>query len=380
MRIVENNIGHNSLVIPTMFKKEKYIIMEQTLKQVQDDGINKLIHSIHNVMLNLFPLRFIARMNVKNDNINSFVISTTTEDKYLPKLQISHPCTPEFEMTAQKDLSLSHHSISKILITLLFLLTSITGFSQNIKKVISLAPSITENIYLLGAEDKLAGCTSYCMQAISDGVEQVGSTVNINIEKVLALQPDLVFAMQLTKPQDVEAIRKLGIKVEMIETPKTFDEICEQTIYIGKLIGEQEAAQKIITQTKHTIDSLKQLCNKISGQYKIFFQIGANPIFTVLENTFMNDYILFCKSENIANGMKRGTMTRESVIHRNPDVIIIATMGGFGKDEQEIWNSFKVLNAAKNNKIYLIDSEVACSPTPVNFAKAFAEIYQFIKE
>jgi iron complex transport system substrate-binding protein len=119
---------------------------------------------------------------------------------------------------------------------------------------------------------------------------------------------------------------------------------------------------------------------QIPERHKIFFQIGANPIFTVLENTFMNDYILFCKGENIANGMKHGTMTRESVIRKNPDIIIIATMGGFGKEEQSIWKSFDVLNAAKNNKVFLIDSEIACSPTPVNFAKAFAEIYQFVKE
>jgi iron complex transport system substrate-binding protein len=284
------------------------------------------------------------------------------------------------ETTEQKNLSFYHNISLRVLIALLFLLTGIAGFSQSVNKVISFAPSITENIYLLGAEDKLVGCTSYCTQAISDGVEQIGSTVNINIEKVFALQPDLVLAMQLTKPQDIEAMKKLGIKVEMLETPASFDEICKQTIYIGRLIGEQGAAQKIITQTKHTVDSLKQLCLQIPKQHKIFFQIGANPIFTVLENTFMNDYILFCKGENIANGMKHGTMTRESVIQRNPDVIIIATMGGFGKEEQNIWKSFNELKAADNNKIFLIDSETACSPTPVNFAKAFANVYRFVKD
>ena len=321
-------------------------------------------------------------MHIVENNIghNSFVISTTTEKKSLSKLQISHSHPSGFEMTAQKNLSISHSSIYRVFIIFLFLLTDVAGFSQSVKKVISLAPSITENIYLLGAEDKMVGCTSYCTQAVSDGVEQIGSTVNINIEKVFALQPDLVLAMQLTKPQDIEAMKKLGIKVEMIKTPATFDEICEQTIYIGKLIGEQEAAQKVITQTKHTVDSLKQLCVQIPERHKIFFQIGANPIFTVLEHTFMNDYILFCKGENIANGMKHGTMTRESVIQKNPDVIIIATMGGFGKEEQNIWESYNVLKAAKNNKVFLIDSEIACSPTPVNFAKAFADIYQFVKK
>lgn len=268
----------------------------------------------------------------------------------------------------------------RLLLVVLFVAVSFSGYSQNINRVISLAPSITENIYLLGGEDKLVGCTSYCTQAVAEGVEQVGSTVNVNIEKILALKPDLVLTMKLTKPQDIAAMQKLGIRVELISTPKTFDEICEQTLFIGGLIGNQKAAQKIVTQTKHTVDSLKQLCNQIPVRQKILFQIGANPIFTVLENTFMNDYILFCKGENIANGMKHGTMTRENVLLKNPDVIIIATMGGFGKEEQKKWRSFKGLKAAENNKVFLIDSEIACSPTPVNFAKAFAEVYRFVKQ
>ncbi len=267
----------------------------------------------------------------------------------------------------------------KLLVTVFLLLTSITVFSQNIRRIISLAPSITENIYLLGAENKLVGCTSYCNIAISDGVEQVGSTVNVNIEKVFALQPDLVLTMLMTKPQDVETMRKLGIRVEVISTPKSFDEICEQTIFIGELIGEREQAKGVILKTKQAVDSLRQIFSGQTVQPKIFFQLGANPVFSVLDNTFMNDYILFCNGENIASGLTKGTVTRESVLAKNPDVIFIATMGGFGKKEQKIWQSYPSMKAVENDKVFLIDSETACSPTPVNFAKAFADVCRLIK-
>ncbi|GAB1451727.1 hypothetical protein MASR2M47_17830 [Draconibacterium sp.] len=83
-----------------------------------------------------------------------------------------------------------------------------------------MAPSITENIYLLGAQDKLVGCTSYCTLAVNDGKEIVGSTIDINMEKVMMLKPDLVLAMTLTKPQDIETMKRLGIKVVLIPTPK----------------------------------------------------------------------------------------------------------------------------------------------------------------
>jgi ABC-type Fe3+-hydroxamate transport system substrate-binding protein len=268
--------------------------------------------------------------------------------------------------------------MNKIISILLFL--PLFGFAQNANRIISLAPSITETLYLIGAQDKLVGCTTFCTLAIADGKEQIGSTVDVNIEKILMLKPDLVLAMLLTKPQDIETMRKLGIKVEIIPTPKNFSEICNQTIQIAKLTGNENAAREIVQKTKNEVDSLKLKCRKHPKKLKIFFQLGSNPIFTVLENTFMNDFILLCNGENIANGLTKGSVTRESVLMKNPDVIIVATMGGFGAEEQKVWKSFDGLKAAKNNKIFLIDSETACSPTPVNFARAFADVVKFVNQ
>ncbi len=266
------------------------------------------------------------------------------------------------------------------LFTFSFFLFPFSGSSQAAKRVISLAPSITENIYLLGAQDKLVGCTSYCTPAVNDGKEQVGSTIDINMEKILMLKPDLVLAMTLTKPQDIATMKRLGIKVDLIPTPKNFKEICEQTIYIAKLIGDEKAAVELVQKSKQTVDSLKYSLVQHPEKQKIFFQLGANPIFTVLENTFMNDFILLSNGENISNGLTKGSLTRESVLMKNPDVIIVATMGGFGFEEQKIWKSYTGLKAAKNNKVFLIDSETSCSPTPVSFVKAFTDVVKFVNQ
>ena len=261
----------------------------------------------------------------------------------------------------------------------LLLTLSLLGFSQKVKRVISLTPSITENIYLIGAEDKLVGCTSYCTMAVEDDKQQVGSAVNVNIEKVFALQPDLVLTMGLTKPQDLEAMRKLGIKVEVIETPKTFEEICEQTLLIGKLVEEPKNAEKVVAEAKSSVKAIKVKSQSLSAS-KIFFQIGANPIFTVLQNTFMDDFITLCNGENIAAGMTKGTITRESVLVKNPDVVIIAEMGGFGQEEQKVWNNYEGMAAVKNNKVFLISSETSCSPTPANFVSALTDVYNFVSQ
>lgn len=263
--------------------------------------------------------------------------------------------------------------------SLLFLLISATlAFAQPAKRVVSLAPSITENLYLIGAQNLLAGCTSYCDVAVADGKAVVGSTIDINAEKIFSLKPDLVLAMELTKPQDIQTLKKLGIRVEIIPTPDDFEEICEQALYLGKLTGTEQKATEVIGEIRKKVYEIKQLSSGKTKKQKVFFQIGANPIFSVLENTFMNDFMLFTNSENIANGLKRGTLNRESVLVKNPDVIIIASMGGFGKEEMQVWKNYPEINAVKNNRVFLIPSETSCSPTPSNFLSALTDVYQFL--
>lgn len=271
--------------------------------------------------------------------------------------------------------------MQKQLLFLFALFFTFAGASaQEVKRVISLTPSITTNIYSIGAQDLLTGCSNYCYEGVKDGKEIVGSAVDVNIEKIFSLKPDIVLTMTLTKPQDIASLKRLGIKVVVIQTPKTFEEICEQTLLIGELIGRKENAKQVVDKSIQKVELLKKSSLKLEGKPKIFFQIGANPIFTVLQNTFMDDYILLCNGVNIANGLKKGTMTRESILLKNPDVIIIATMGGFGNDELKVWNNYKGLNAVSNNKVFLIESDIACSPTPENFASALEQVYQFVKD
>ena len=143
-----------------------------------------------------------------------------------------------------------------VFITLLFV--SLQLFSQEVNRVVSLAPSITDNIYLVGGENKLVGCTSYCIPAINDGKEQVGSAINVNVEKIFSLRPDLVLTTGLTKPQDISALKKLGIRVEVMETPKSFDQICEQTLQIAWFVGSGKNAVEIVEDAKQKVAEIKE--------------------------------------------------------------------------------------------------------------------------
>lgn len=247
---------------------------------------------------------------------------------------------------------------------LFFFITCLVA--QTPQRIVSLAPSLTKSLYYLNAEKALVGHTTYCNIAKDDGKEIVATAVQVNVEKVITLKPDLVVVHSMTRPQTIDLLRKAGLRVELFNTPKTFEEVCAQFVRLGKIVGKEESAQKIVTQTKKEVDSIQNL---YAGQplKNMFFQIGARPLFTVLDNTFMADYIILSGGKNISSGLSVGTITREFVLSKNPDVIIIVDMGIVGEDEIEIWKSYPDLKAVKTGKIFFVESDMASTPNPVDF-------------
>lgn len=266
--------------------------------------------------------------------------------------------------------------------TLIITLLSITSLLQpalagSYKRIVSLAPSITQSIYHLGAEDLLLGCTSYC-HAAQGSKPVVASAIKPNMEKIVSLKPDLVIASGLTSVKDIETLRKFGIRVEVFITPKSFEQICTQFEKLGMLTGKKEKAAQILKTAQFKI---KELQKKITRRdAKIFIQIGASPIYAVIPETFMDDYIKMAGGKNIAEGLTNGTISRELVISRNPDYLFIVTMGIVGEEERTEWNKFKSIPAIRNNQVLILNSDIACLPTPLTFVQTLETIINYIHE
>ena len=242
--------------------------------------------------------------------------------------------------------------------------------SNNNLKIVSLAPSITKELQTLGLTKSIVGATSYCEITKTNKELIIGSTTNINIEKILLLKPDIVFTTNLTKKSSIDALKNNGIKIHRINKMRSFNDICKEFIGISKETNKENLAHKIVSNAKHQLDSILLTIPHNKDSTKVFIQIGAKPLYTVIPNTFMNDYITFANCTNIANNLKQGIVSRETVINRNPDVIFIVTMGILGDKEKEIWESFKNINAVKKHKVFIIDSNIACTPTVSTFLQA----------
>jgi len=252
---------------------------------------------------------------------------------------------------------------------------------QNNSRIISLGPINTENIFLLGAGDRLVGNTSYCSRPeAARQVEKIGSVMQLSIEKIISLHPDLILATALTQPQQLAKLKSLGLNVVQFKQPASFAEICSQFLQLGKLLGLGEDAREIVNRAKVDVGKIQKEIAQLKPQ-KVFLQVGANPLFGSVTSSFTNDFITLAGGKNIIANQDSGATNREKVIARNPDVIIIAIMGsetGIAAEQKEKWQHVTVLKAIQNNRVHVINPDLVCSPSPMTFAHTLQIIAGFI--
>jgi len=246
------------------------------------------------------------------------------------------------------------------------------------KRIISLGPSITKGLYLLGAQDRLIANTIYCVDPPeAKKKEKVGAVVEVNIEKVFNLKPDLVLATSLTNPKAREKLKNLGVKVFTFSTLKDFNDICKQFLELGRLVDKENEAKEIVKSTENETILIRE---KVKGLHKpkVFVQMGARPLFAATGCYFVNDYIEFAGGINIAKEARGGIYSREQILKENPDVIIITTMGMVAEEEKRIWQKYETLSAAKSGRIYIIDTDEITSPTPQSFVKTLEDFVHIL--
>lgn len=249
------------------------------------------------------------------------------------------------------------------------------------QRVISLSPIITETIYLLNAQDLLIANTTYCnVPEKAKFKEKIGSVIQMNVEKIISLRPDLVIASPLSREKQIKILENHHIKVMKIENPQTFPQMCDITMKIGKILGQTDFAEKIIKDAVREVETIKLKTAHLPKK-KVFIQIGMKPLHSANKETFINEYINYGGGINIAENARSGIYSREKVLKENPDIILIATMGTSkkaGEIEKQRWMKFSSLNATRENQIYVLDPELILSPTPVTFAKGLKQVSSLI--
>lgn len=211
-------------------------------------------------------------------------------------------------------------------------------------------------------------------------MEKIGSLMEINMEKIVSLRPDLVLATALTQPAYIKKLRQLGLRVIKFSKPDSFNAICAQFLELGQLLGLEKKAEKITARVRLIVGRITRAVSGFPPR-TVFLQVGSRPLFASVPGSFTNDYIRLAGGKNIAAHQNTGMITTEKVVAMNPDIIIIAIMGtetGTAAREKAKWMRFSSLNAVKNHCVYTVNPDIICSPSPLTFATALRLIASLI--
>ncbi len=234
-------------------------------------------------------------------------------------------------------------------------------------RIVSLNPSATEIIYALNADKNLIAVTQFCpFPELVKEKENIGTILGPDIEKIISLKPDIIFAtVEGNRQSSINNLRNAGIKVFVLDEIRNFNDLYKRIDMMGKMLRTENESNQLILEMKKKIEEIE---NKVAKKPRlnVFIQLGAEPLVTVNNNTIINEIINIAGGENIAKdtSMRYPKYSREAVVMQNPDAIIIVSMGKFGEEALKKWRTYKSLQAVQNNKICIIDSNLICHMGP----------------
>jgi iron complex transport system substrate-binding protein len=236
------------------------------------------------------------------------------------------------------------------------------------KRIVALAPSITEIIFALGQQDRLKGTTQYTnYPAEAARLPKVGSYVRLDLERIVALNPDLCIAIKDGNPKEViDRLQSLDIPVFAVN-PHNLESMLQTIQKIGGILNASQMAKTLVTDMRSRIQKIDELVSKTDHRPRVFVQIGISPIISAGTNTFINELIDRAGGINVAAGPSAYPhFSREQVLALAPDVLIITSMARSGAYEKAKtdWYHLSNMPAVRENRIYTVDSDLFDRPSP----------------
>ncbi len=239
---------------------------------------------------------------------------------------------------------------------------------DNPQRVVVLAPNITEIVFALGQSHRLVGVTQYSdFPEAAKALPKVGSYVHLDLERIVALRPELCIAIKDGNPKEVvDRLESLNIPVFAVD-PRNLDTVMRTISEVGYLLHAEKQADQLVRSMQTRIDRVKGLVAQTTSRPRVFFQIGISPIVSVGTKTFIHELIVLAGGENLAAGLvPYPRFSQEQVLNLAPEVFIITSMarGAIFEQVRAQWRQWPDLPAVRDDRIFLQESNLFDRPTP----------------
>jgi iron complex transport system substrate-binding protein len=240
------------------------------------------------------------------------------------------------------------------------------------QRIVSLAPSNTEILFAVGAGEQLVGVTTYCnYPQEAQTREQIGgfSAETISMEKVIALEPDLVLSTGKLHETVIEALEQVEVTVYAVDA-ETFDQVYANIEVVGQMTGHNEEATNLVTQMKERVAAVESVVAEIPDAERptVFWETWDDPLMTAGPTTFAGQMIAKGGGVNLfAEVAERyPQISTEEVIKRNPDMIMGPDSHGeaLTADQVATRPGWETVKAVQDGRIYVFDGDITSRPGP----------------
>ncbi|WP_054034425.1 ABC transporter substrate-binding protein [Desulfatitalea tepidiphila] len=236
------------------------------------------------------------------------------------------------------------------------------------RRVVALAPSVTEIVFALGREDRLAGVTRFSnYPPAAQQLSKIGSYIHLDVERIVALRPDLCIAVKDGNPiAAVEQLEALGLPVFAVN-PLDLETVMQSVEAIGGLIDAAAVARDVVADMRQRIVRVEAKVAQTPLRPGVFLQIGISPIVSVGSSTFIHTLIEMAGGTNLAAGpTPYPRFSREQVIALAPEVIVISSMARDAVFEQvkAEWMQWPVIPAVRRNAVFIAPPDLFDRPSP----------------
>jgi iron complex transport system substrate-binding protein len=234
---------------------------------------------------------------------------------------------------------------------------------QSVRRIVSLAPSLTETIYALGLQDRLVGDTDYCdFPAEAQQKSKVGGAINPSLEAIVALRPDLVLVTKgLNRLETVRALENLGIP-SFATDPHTVDDIISSTRRLAEILGASETGSIIAKDLERRLAETQQRIAPLAPR-RVLFVVWREPLISVGKDTFIADALLHAGAISIVDSSQNWPqLNLEEVVRQQPDFLVFAeTHSEAAPPDLNLLSNlpgWRILEAVRNRRYALITDAV----------------------
>lgn len=249
------------------------------------------------------------------------------------------------------------------------------------RRIVSLAPSVTETVFALDRGDRLVGISTFCDHPPEKvaGLPRAGSYLTPNVEQIVALRPDVVLGVPTPGNQAaVEQLRALGLVV-VIVGELTLDDTWNAMRTIGRWTGNPDGAHALVARLTGEIAAVRADAGRLPRR-KVLFVVGHDPLVAAGSGLFIDELIGVAGGDNVAasTGLAWPRLSLETVIAAAPDVIIDGAMGSEAKQALDAyWRQYASVPAVRDGRLWPQRSDALLRPGP-RVALGARELFEMI--